>query len=453
MRILIASAELAPHASAGSTGHAVGALASALADLGHAVCVALPAYAGLAGSRVLDPEPAGSAIDLPLGAAAVRTSFLHATDPRGFEIFLVDAPGLLDRDGIYGDGRGDYPDNPARFLLFSKAVVELARRLRPTPEHLLLHDWPAAPAAAFARAARIGIPTVLTLHGTAWQGHFGSQEFALTNLGPEWFTPEAFEFHGGINFLKAGILSADSVTLPSTVEFQNVLRPGGGCGLEGPLRAKGAALRVVQHGPIPVIPAKRARGGKRPALADFGLAPDPAGPVFLLPGPDSTAMELLAPALDRLLADDVRLLITGSPPDNHRAPLEVALRKYPGKIARVDPEDPAAPYAVADFGFAIGRPAPDAAPLPALLAAGLPVIGRAAPGLHPLARDFDPSDPRGWAFLFYRDSPEALYDAVRRAKRAWTDPELRKEVSARASKHAPSWTGAATALLDAAGAR
>jgi starch synthase len=452
MRILIAAAELAPHATAGSVGPAVAALAVALADAGRDVCVAIPAHGGPAHYPGLDLDPVASAVDLPLGSARVRVEFLHGTDPRGFEVILVHSPGLLDRGSIYGGEEEEANNAAARYLLFSKAVVELARLLRPGPDLLHLHDWPAASAAAFARAGRLAVPTVLSLHGTEWHGSFASHAFALTNLGPDWFTPETFEFHGRMNLLKGGILAADRVTLPGAIALQHALLPGGASGLDGALRSRHQAVCALQHGPLPPMPARlparkpgMARNNRLEAL---GLAPDPEGPVFVLPGADAMAMELAGPMLDRLLADDVRLILAGRPPESHRAAVEIALRRHPGRIvaARPGPDD-VEPFLAADFGLAVGHPAPDGGPLPALLAAGLPPIARVLPGIHALARDFDPTDQRGWAFLFYRDTPEALYDAIRRAKRAWGDPGLRATLAARAHKHAPTWRSTADGLM------
>jgi len=254
-----------------------------------------------------------------------------------------------------------------------------------------------------------------------------------------------------MNLLKGGILAADLITFPGTIGLQSALLPGGASGLDGVLRSRQNALRTVQHGPLPEMPDRLPSRKPGPArnrrLEALGLAPDPAGPVFVLPSPDGMAIDLIGPVLGRLLADDVRLVLTHHPPDSHRAPVEVALRRHPGRMTIAAAGTEAAdPFLAADYGLAIGRPAADGGPLPALLAAGLPPIARALPGIHALAHDVDPTIHRGWSFLFYQDSPDALYDAIRRAKRAWNDPEVRTVLAARAHQHAPTWRAAADAL-------
>ena len=54
----------------------------------------------------------------------------------GVELLLLDAPGLYDRDGVYGEAGVDYPDNARRFAVFSRAyvgdtVVSLLAAMRP----------------------------------------------------------------------------------------------------------------------------------------------------------------------------------------------------------------------------------------------------------------------------------------------------------------------------------
>ena len=39
-------------------------------------------------------------------------------------MIFVDHPAYFDREGIYVEGGGDYPDNPRRFALFTRAALE-----------------------------------------------------------------------------------------------------------------------------------------------------------------------------------------------------------------------------------------------------------------------------------------------------------------------------------------
>ena len=55
--------------------------------------------------------------------------------------YFVDHPGSFDREGIYGEGGQDYPDNHLRFALFARAVLEaliVRQDHRPSSRHYSL---------------------------------------------------------------------------------------------------------------------------------------------------------------------------------------------------------------------------------------------------------------------------------------------------------------------------
>jgi starch synthase len=74
---------------------------------------------------------------------------------------------------------------------------------------------------------------------------------------------------------------------------------------------------------------------------------------------------------------------------------------------------------------------------------GLVPVARAAGGLHQLIRDFDPTTGEGNGFLYFDDWPEALWDAVGRAKKAFARPEEWRELADRSMAEDRSWARAA----------
>src|SRR5205807_705373 len=83
-------------------------------------------------------------VDVRVGDKTYIAEYLQGHTPSGVQLFFVRCDEFFDRDGIYGEHGTAYEDNAARFIFFSKAAVELARRLTPTPQILHVHDWPAA---------------------------------------------------------------------------------------------------------------------------------------------------------------------------------------------------------------------------------------------------------------------------------------------------------------------
>src|SRR5204863_7980347 len=135
-----------------------------------------------------------------------------------------------DRSGLYGAEGRDYGDNAERFIFFSKAVVELARRISPPLDIVHVHDWQTALVPVLTKDRRLPFKTVLTIHNLAYQGSFWGADFGLTNLPGSYFGAGGVEFYGNLNLLKGGILSADAVTTVSECYAREIQTPEGGAG-------------------------------------------------------------------------------------------------------------------------------------------------------------------------------------------------------------------------------
>ncbi|PYL27526.1 MAG: hypothetical protein DMF45_11990, partial [Verrucomicrobia bacterium] len=172
MRILMISAEGPPLQHAGALIDVMDALPHELRSRGHEVAVALPYYREIRDNPAFKEEDTGVTVDVRVGEKTYIAEYLQSHSPSGVQLFFVRCDEFFDRDGVYGERGTAYEDNAARFIFFSKAAVELARRLTPTPQILHLHDWPAALVPVYVRAHRLPFATVLTIHHIAEQGSF-----------------------------------------------------------------------------------------------------------------------------------------------------------------------------------------------------------------------------------------------------------------------------------------
>ena len=120
MNILFCAAEVVPFAKTGGLGDVAGALPIALGNLGHRVLVVTPQFAGQAGQRLVRLSP-------------------------NVRVIFVEHPGYFHREGIYGNGQGDHPDNAARFAYLCHEALKEARRLDFRPDIVHAHDWHTAP--------------------------------------------------------------------------------------------------------------------------------------------------------------------------------------------------------------------------------------------------------------------------------------------------------------------
>src|SRR5579872_1197117 len=118
LKVLVATAELAPFAKIGGVADVAAALSKELRRLGHDVRVVLPRYRHIDIGRH-NLRQVVSGFEVPLG-----TDRMSATIYEGrlgdVVVYFVDCPGLYDRDGMFGFG-----DDDARSVFFSRAILEM----------------------------------------------------------------------------------------------------------------------------------------------------------------------------------------------------------------------------------------------------------------------------------------------------------------------------------------
>jgi starch synthase len=457
MTILFAASEVAPDATTGGLGEVLASLPRFLEAMGHDVVVVLPGYPAL----MADATPVDVQFALPVGDALQPVTVYEKIQTDGTQLLLIHNDALFGRPGIYGDASVAYPDNAVRFIFFSRAVVELAKRLQPRPSVLHLHDWQTALVPALVREQRLPLRTVLTLHNAAYQGAFPTSDFALTNLPSHWMAPTGLEFYGGLNLLKGGILTADALTTVSSTYRRELLSPEGGCGLHEVLQSRADSLHVIPNGvdperwnPSPFFSAETPEGKlecRTALLVETGLRPNPTGPVFAMFArlADQKGFDVLLPLLPRLFTDDVRLIVAGDGSATLRRDLLAACRQHPAKFAFLsewDVDFPKRLFAGADALLVPSHFEPcGLAPLNALRFGTVPVA-HATGGLLENLADYDPTTGAGNALLYRNDSSAALWDALGRTGALFRDKTAWRQPVRNAMRTVFSWETSAHAL-------
>jgi starch synthase len=440
------------------------ALPAALRARGHDVCVVLPFYREIRENRAFKKKNTGIAVDVQIGDRVYSARYLEGRSARGVQLYLVRCDEFFDRDGIYGERGKPYEDNASRFIFFCKAALELSRRLTPQIQILHVHDWAAALVPVFVHAQGLPFKTVLTIHHVADQGSFWGLDFRLTNLPEGFFTLRGVEFFGRLNFLKGGILYADRITTVSEHYRREILMPSGGYGLDGVLRENVYRLSAILDGadyklwnPVSdrLLPArydeKRLRGKQvcRDALLkEMKLAPGPSGPVFgmVTRVVHEKGFEILVPLLDRLLWDDVRLIILGEGDPAHETSLAVAARKFPTRFAYQKDYDAKLAHLIEagmDISLIPSRFEPAGLSAMYNLKYGALPVARATGGMHEIIEDYDPASDSGYGFLCYEYSSEAFWDAIKRARQIFGDRNLWTKLMKRAMARNFSWDASA----------
>ncbi len=247
--VLMVTPEARPFAKTGGLADVCGALPLALARLGHRVTIVLPRY------RNTPTDGAeGEAATVPFGIHNYPVRFIEQRVADGVTAVLVDAPALYDRDGLYGDARGEYGDNTFRFAVLSRGALEYARIHGHRPSVIHAHDWQAGLTPVYARTVLRddpvvgGVRTVLTIHNLAFQGGFDAKELNWIGIGGDLYNPELLEFYGRASSLKGGIVFSDVITTVSPTYAREIVTPEYGFGFDGILRSRAKDLVGILNG-------------------------------------------------------------------------------------------------------------------------------------------------------------------------------------------------------------
>lgn len=248
------AAEYHGYARTGGLAEAVAGLANAQVGAGHRVYAFVPLYATVREAverlQLLAPPTR-----ITMGPLSEEVRFYRdASRTDGPLVIFVDAPGCFDRPGLYGDVRGDYPDNHLRFALYARAALHGIAHFVHGPLLLHAHDWHAALALVYLHthpevAPRFaGTPTVLSVHNAGYQGHFGADVMADLALPGELYHMERLEWYGRLNLLKGGLVFCDAAVTVSPAHAAELRTPEGGFGLHDTFRQLGSRLVGICNG-------------------------------------------------------------------------------------------------------------------------------------------------------------------------------------------------------------
>lgn len=213
MEIIHVSAECYPVAKAGGLGDVVGALPKYQCKSGDIAKVIMPMY------RTKFLYENDWTVDFK-GSANLGnwyfdfTVIKEPTNKLGFDLFLIDINGLLDRQKIYG-----YDDDAERFTAFQIAVVSWISSWEHQPDVVHCHDHHTALIPFMMKYCYdfqhlAAVSTVVTIHNGQYQGWMGWDKSLYI---PRWdlWKRGMLDWAGSINPLASGVKCADKVTTVS----------------------------------------------------------------------------------------------------------------------------------------------------------------------------------------------------------------------------------------------
>jgi len=448
MKILIASPEAVPYVKTGGLADVAGALFKEYRRMKKDAYIILPLYKKI---KVSQPSltDTGVKIKVPVGSRVLEGRIFSQSSA-----YFIECEEFFAREELYGTPEGDYADNASRFVFFSRGILETCKTMKFQPDVIHCNDWQTGLVPLYLRTIYgadkffRNTASILTIHNLGYQGLFPSSEMPLTGLGWELFNPEGLEFYGKVNFLKAGIISADILNTVSNTYSKEILSKEFGCGLDGVLRNRVRDLYGVINGidyeewdPSidAFIPAKYSRddiSGKafckkelmKSLFRPLDILDAERIPLIGMVGRLSAqkGLDLVLQSVNELLSSGVKLVILGKGDEIfHRSLSEIA-KRYKGRVSvTIGFEEALAHriYAGSDFFLMPSRYEPCGLGQLIALRYGCIPIARKTGGLVDTVQDYEPLTSKGTGFLFSDYTPSAMQEAVKRALCVYTDKD------------------------------
>jgi len=220
MDIIHISAECYPAAKAGGLGDVVGALPKYQALLGHSTSVIMPFYhAKYSRENGFTSVFSGFA---RLGHTNFTFNVLELKkNDLGFKLYLIDIPGLFDRENIYS-----YHDDTERFITFQIATLNWLNQLGTIPDIVHCHDQQSGFFPFMMSKVReydkfAEVPTIFTIHNGQYQGQFSFDKLYYLPPFHSYFNG-LVEWHHVINPLASAIKCAWRVTTVSPTYLEEI---------------------------------------------------------------------------------------------------------------------------------------------------------------------------------------------------------------------------------------
>jgi starch synthase len=252
LKICLASSEFSPLAKSGGLADVCSALSVYLHEQGHDIRVLLPFYSAIdtVGFEIV-PVSGLQNLSLSTGLHEFHYS-IDSTTVAGtsLTVYLLRCPELYQGTEMYSG-----PDEHLRFILLSRAAVEMCQHLSFAPDIFHCHDWHTALVPLYLKtlyawdALFQNTRTVLTIHNIGYQGVFDASVIDDSGLSEYQELLDQQDLDDGrVNFLKTGIRYADLLTTVSPTYAWEILTAEFGMGLEGLLRQRRDSLVGILNG-------------------------------------------------------------------------------------------------------------------------------------------------------------------------------------------------------------
>lgn len=344
MNIIHITPEAMPFSYSGSIAETLFCLPFAATKLGHQVSVISPLYASIDTAKY---DIKSTQLKTWVNAGfAVYEYEIYETYLNNIRYVFFKNDELFNRAGLYGMGTFDYADNDIRFGTFSQAALNFLKYHNIDVDIVHCHNWQTALVPVYKKLnyQDLDCKTVLTIHSVDNLGVFNKFTIEALNLPWDIYNIDNIEYYDNISFLKGGIVFADALTTLSPAFAKELVKNGGGIGVEEIFTNHTDKLQGILNGICDMIwnpesdgeiTCKYSTGDisgkaecKKALCSELGLNPDKILVSFIQKFMPERGVELMINALDEFENLGVNLLIVGQNSTEYNSRIQEIKDKY-----------------------------------------------------------------------------------------------------------------------------
>ncbi len=479
-KILFVASEAAPFARAGGLGSVMYSLPRALNKIGYDCRVMIPRYLNIEDSEHIKMEfeglmvPTGNKDDKEgeeyfiCNVKKFDNESQGSKDKSVITYFLENMEYYEQRANIYG-----YADDPVRWALLCKGVLEFLKVSSWVPDIIVCADWqigflPNYLKTVYANDKKLaGITTLFSIHNLSFQGNFNHHFIQESEYDdghspiPGFNDPRLLKING----MRRGIMYADTINTVSPTYAKEIMTPAYGEGMDAILSER----RSVVHGILNGIdynawdPEKdvsiehqfsskdlEARGLNKKVLQDrFGLEAKPDTLLLSIVSrlTEQKGLDLVMEVMPSLLSElNIQLVVLGEGEDKYMHFFQDLQKKFPTKVGidlKFDQVLPHTVFAGADAALVPSHFEPSGLTQMEAMRYGAVPIVRKTGGLGDTVEDYSPTDTTSTGFVFEKYSSESFLIAVVRAYENFQNKRIWQGIQKRSMSNDFSWDSSA----------
>ncbi|HHD92195.1 MAG TPA: glycogen synthase [Candidatus Portnoybacteria bacterium] len=474
LRVLFVAAEAYPYASVGGLGMVMYSLPKALREIGIDARVFIPKYA-LIDEEKFPLKTIHQGLRVPTDDRKTPELICNVKfyQPEGETpiYFLENQEYYEKRANVYG-----YSDDPTRFALLSRGILEFLKESDWQPDIINCSDWqtgflPNYLKTLYQKTNLSKIKTVFSIHNLYHQGttdhHFVSEmdfDDGKSPIAPFFSSRLAKQ-----NFMKRGIIYSDKITVVSETYAQEILTKEYGEGLEELLRELRTKIFGIINGldyksfnpdtdkniisNYTYKDLKKRLPNKIHLQKEFNLDVNENIPMLGMVGrlDDQKGIDLLFPILEILIREfSVELVVVGGGSGKYRAFFEDLAHRFPKKVGCHLTPDFTLPrhiFSGSDIFLIPSKFEPcGITQMEAMRYGSIPVV-RKTGGLADTVKNFNPQNNEGIGFVFEEFNSYSCLSAIIRALETFKYKEAWHKLIQRAMIQDFSWQASAKKYL------